>query len=351
MVFLVVIGLLTVETVQAQGTAFTYQGRLNTVGGPANGSYDLIFTIYATNSDGSAFAGPLTNSAVGVSNGLFTVTLDFGSSVFDGNPRWLEIGVGTNGSGSFTTLSPRQALLPAPYAIAAGNLVGSVTNQVNSAVQAATNTFVGTVTNIVTGQGYVTSSITNGLAPMNYVTNAVMTATNNLLVTTTNIAGSLTNGFVTASVTNGLATTNYVITATNNFGNSVAVTMTNGANSFTGNGGELTNLNATNVVYTMNTFASASNTLTLNNGYWLLQTSGNGAITNVIGQIASQPVWSTLWVSNSSGSAITFSYTAAGMAIGSATTNQLSIAAGKMGAVSVFGYGSAFTNYCTAAQQ
>lgn len=113
------------ETLFAQGTAFTYQGRLNTVGGPANGGYDLMFTVYdSTNEPGTIVAGPLTNSVVGVSNGLFTVTLDFGSGVFDGNPRWLEIGVRTNGSGSFTTLSPRQAFLPAPYAIAAGNLIG-----------------------------------------------------------------------------------------------------------------------------------------------------------------------------------------------------------------------------------
>jgi hypothetical protein len=30
----------------AQGTAFTYQGRLNNGGSPASGLYDLRFTIY-----------------------------------------------------------------------------------------------------------------------------------------------------------------------------------------------------------------------------------------------------------------------------------------------------------------
>ena len=110
--FLVVAGLLTAETVQAQGTAFTYQGRLNTVGGAATGSYDLTFTVYDAVTDGNPVGSALTNSPTAVSNGLFTVTLDFAGGVFNGNPRWLEIGVRTNGSGSFTTLSPRQAIRP-----------------------------------------------------------------------------------------------------------------------------------------------------------------------------------------------------------------------------------------------
>jgi len=58
---------------------------------------------------------------VGVSNGLFTVTLDFGGGVFTGQARWLEIAVRTNGSGAFTALQPRQELMPAPYALYATN--------------------------------------------------------------------------------------------------------------------------------------------------------------------------------------------------------------------------------------
>jgi len=115
----------------AQGTAFTYQGRLNDSGSPANGSYDLQFAVYDASSGGTPVAGPLTNSAVVVSNGLFMATnLDFGPGVFTGAARWLDIGVRTNGSGSaFTILSPRQPLLPTPYAIfanGASNLFGTL---------------------------------------------------------------------------------------------------------------------------------------------------------------------------------------------------------------------------------
>jgi Chaperone of endosialidase len=106
------------------GTAFTYQGRLADGGNSASGSYDLKFTLYDDASGGSV-SGVLTNAATPVTNGLFTVTLDFGA-VFDGTALWLEIAVRTNGAGAFTQLNPRQPLTPAPfafYALTASNAV------------------------------------------------------------------------------------------------------------------------------------------------------------------------------------------------------------------------------------
>ena len=129
----VLIGLLSTVVgtgiaVRAQGTAFTYQGRLNDTNGPANGSYDGRFTLYSGATNGSAVvAGPVTNAAVTVSNGLFTTTIDFGN-VFNGDPRWLEIGVQTSGGTNFVTLTPRQPVTPTPYAITAGNVTGVVAN-------------------------------------------------------------------------------------------------------------------------------------------------------------------------------------------------------------------------------
>jgi hypothetical protein len=80
------------------------------------------FTIYDSGGGPGVVAGPMTNSPVAVSNGLFTVKLDFGAGVFTGAERWLEIGVRSNGGGDFTALSPRQPLTPTPYAITAANL-------------------------------------------------------------------------------------------------------------------------------------------------------------------------------------------------------------------------------------
>ena len=108
-------------TAFAQGTAFTYQGRLNDGVNAANGSYDLRFIAYDNSVGGSQQGSILTSSATAVSNGLFTVTLDFGA-IFPGGARWLEIAVRTNGAGGFTILSPRQALTPTPYAITAENV-------------------------------------------------------------------------------------------------------------------------------------------------------------------------------------------------------------------------------------
>ncbi len=114
----------------AQGTAFTYQGRLNSGGSPANGSYDLQFSLFAANAGGVAIAGPVTNAAVSVTNGLFTTTVDLGNA-FTGASNWLQIAVSTNGANAFGPLSPRQQLTPTPYAIYAesanaGSLIGTL---------------------------------------------------------------------------------------------------------------------------------------------------------------------------------------------------------------------------------
>src|SRR5271169_6408101 len=117
------------SAVFAQGTAFTYQGKLDSGGSPTSGTYNLTFTLFNTNSGGSAVAGPVTNNAVTVTNGLFTVLIDFGRGPFTGATNWLQIGVETNGATPFTTLTPRQELTPAPYAIFAitsSNLSGTL---------------------------------------------------------------------------------------------------------------------------------------------------------------------------------------------------------------------------------
>jgi hypothetical protein len=133
------------STVHAQGTAFTYRGQLNDGGSPASGSYDLRFAIYGGPGGGSPVAGPRTNTATSVSNGLFTVMLDFGVDIFTGADRWLEIAARTNGTGAFTTLSPRQQLTPVPYAITAGNVAGPVSASQLSGTIAPANIANGTI--------------------------------------------------------------------------------------------------------------------------------------------------------------------------------------------------------------
>ena len=118
------------------GTAFTYQGRLNDGGNAATGSYDLRFTIYDAAAGGNAVGWPITNSPVGVTNGLFATTLDFGA-VFDGTARWLELAVRPAVGGAFAPRSPRQALTAAPYANWAGSAASAQTAAVAGTLSGA----------------------------------------------------------------------------------------------------------------------------------------------------------------------------------------------------------------------
>ena len=113
-------------SVLAQGTAFTYQGRLNNNGATTSGLYDMQFAVLDAAAGGFQIGGTLTTNAVVVSNGLFTVTLDFGANVFTGANRWLNLAVKTNGAVSFTPLTPSQQITAAPYAITAGTVTGVI---------------------------------------------------------------------------------------------------------------------------------------------------------------------------------------------------------------------------------
>ncbi len=106
------------RTVELIGDAFTYQGRLSKQGLPLNASADFVFTLKDAGKGGGTVGSPLLVGNVSVVEGLFTVDLDFGVAAFNGDERWLEIQVrDPSGFGPFTTLSPRQPVRPAPYAL------------------------------------------------------------------------------------------------------------------------------------------------------------------------------------------------------------------------------------------
>jgi hypothetical protein len=166
---LAIVGL-PLSTAFGQGTAFTYQGRLNNGTNAASGTYNLTFTLFNTNTGGVAIAGPVTNNAVGVTDGLFTTTVDFGAGVFTGATNWLRIGVATNGISSFTTLTPRQQVTPTPYAIyaeSAANLSGTLSasqlTSIGNTNGGSDNFFAGPSGNTTTSGNYNTASGTGAL--------------------------------------------------------------------------------------------------------------------------------------------------------------------------------------------
>lgn len=117
-----VVGQGSLSEAAPMGTAFTYQGRLIDANSAADGLYDFQFKLYddANTTTGNQVGSTIDINELDVIDGYFTVELDFGGSVFDGNAVWLEIGVRPGeleDPNDYTTLSPRQGVTPTPYAI------------------------------------------------------------------------------------------------------------------------------------------------------------------------------------------------------------------------------------------
>ena len=147
----------------AQGTAFTYQGRLNAGGSPASGLYDFRFRLDADPAGNTILATVVTN-AVGVTNGLFLTTIDFGPGFYNGSNYWLEVDVKTNLAGGYTQLNPFQPLTPTPYAvfaITASNVSGTISAQQLSGMVPSAN-FTGTYGNALTFNNTGNSFTGNG---------------------------------------------------------------------------------------------------------------------------------------------------------------------------------------------
>jgi hypothetical protein len=124
---------------QQLGTAFTYQGQLKEGNAPVDAACDFKFTLWSdpTSIASADQVGPTLTFGGGASflppidvvDGLFTVQLDFGADAFDGNQRWMEIGVhcpaAPPGTGfEYTTLTPRTPVTAAPYALYALQAAG-----------------------------------------------------------------------------------------------------------------------------------------------------------------------------------------------------------------------------------
>ena len=145
------------------GSAFTYQGRLVDAGTPANGPYDLRFTLFDAATSGAPIGSPVTVNDVAVAQGLFTVSLDFGAAAFAADARWLEVAARPGAStGAFTTVGGRQALTPSPFAIRSETAPWTgVTGKPPGFADNVDNDSGGTVTGVATGAGLTGGPITS----------------------------------------------------------------------------------------------------------------------------------------------------------------------------------------------
>ena len=242
------------------GTAFTYQGRLKSAGQPANGNYDLRFTLYDAASGSGQVGSPVTNAPVVLTNGNFTVSLDFGV-VFNGEARWLEIGVRTNGSsGPYGTPSARQPLTPTPYAFyapsaglaatattagTANNLAGNLSGDVTGTQMATLVARVGGQTATDVASGSITANAaTNANTPDRIVKRDAFGNFSAGAIT----AAGFTGGGAGLTGLNASQLTSGTVPDGRLAGTySSALTLNNAGNSFTGNGAGLTGLNANNL--------------------------------------------------------------------------------------------------------
>jgi hypothetical protein len=96
--------------------AFTYQGELIRGTAPVSETCEMAFRLYDASSGGLQAGEPITTS-VQVVDGLFTAPLDFGTSAFAGEARWLGIAVKCPGDPLWAAFPERQALTAAPYAL------------------------------------------------------------------------------------------------------------------------------------------------------------------------------------------------------------------------------------------
>ncbi|NIP54592.1 MAG: hypothetical protein GWN67_21135 [Phycisphaerae bacterium] len=103
-------------------TAWTYQGRLMDANIPADGLHDFQFKLFDDPYKGTQLGITIDVNHIDVIDGYFTVEVDFGNKVFNGEAMWLEISVRPGFSiGRFTILNPRQEVSPSPYAIHAND--------------------------------------------------------------------------------------------------------------------------------------------------------------------------------------------------------------------------------------
>ncbi len=122
------------------GVAFTYQGRLLRGGQyVTDETCAFTFKLYDAPGTGSPPSGgtqlgsTLTLSAT-VTNGYFTADLNFGSGIFTGAKRYLEIAVQCPDDAGSTTMGQRVELLATPYAIYALNAANATTATTVSSV-------------------------------------------------------------------------------------------------------------------------------------------------------------------------------------------------------------------------
>ncbi|XSG77104.1 hypothetical protein ACP8Y2_08840 [Herpetosiphon llansteffanensis] len=150
---------------------FTYQGELVSSGTAINSVCDFQFSLYSVASGGTQLGSTQAALNVNVQKGRFSVELDAGLSgpfgeAFTGGDRWLGIAVRCPaGTGSYTTLNPRQKITAAPYALSLKP--GAVVRSAEPANSIFTASNLGTSGNGLAGYGTTSGVYGEGTSQSN----------------------------------------------------------------------------------------------------------------------------------------------------------------------------------------
>jgi trimeric autotransporter adhesin len=280
-VFLALFILLVVcaDSARAQSTGFTYQGRLNDNSQVANGNYDFEFKLFTALTGGTQDGTPREVLNVAVSNGVFTVLVDFGAGAFPGADRFLEIGVRPAGGGAFTTLTPRQQVTITPYAIKSASAdQASFATNANNAQNAVNATDATQLGGVAANQYVLTndSRLSDARNPLPNSPNYIGNSTTQQASSNFNISGNGTAaGTLTANIVS--ATTQYniglarVLSSPGSFnffaGNAAGQLTTGASNSFFGvNAGIFNTTGSSNAFFGFE--AGRNNNIGQNNSYF-----------------------------------------------------------------------------------
>ena len=298
---------LFVISATAQTSSFSYQGRLNDGAAPANGTYQMQFSLWDAVGAGTQQGSTITNMSVSVVNGIFTVQLDFTAAPFaSGADRWVEVAVRKAADPpGYTTLAPRQQLTSAPYATrsatagtatTAGNVTGVVA-VANGGTGSATGDGSSlnnlNATNLATGtvaDARLSTNVTVQGNTFNGATQLVQTNGAGQLpaVSGVNLTGLNATNLATGTVADTRLSTNVTVQG-NTFNGATQLVQTNGAGQLPAvSGVNLTGLNATNLASGTVADARLSTNVTVqgntfNGATQLVQTNGSGQLPAVSG--------------------------------------------------------------------
>ena len=114
----ILLGAAAFRTTSAVDSRFTYQGQIRNGEALVDGNIDVRFTLWDALDSGATVGSAVTKTNLPVADGRFATELDFGSSAFAGDSRWIQMEVRSPaGSGQYLALSPRQMINAVPYAL------------------------------------------------------------------------------------------------------------------------------------------------------------------------------------------------------------------------------------------